>query len=204
MSSLVVAAEGVGGEQPEIVEFEGVRDAQEPEPVDRETLAEAMPGPLLGQVKELSGVDDSNGGGKGSCRDDAKKRLQGEKSAGSGCDLATGGPPDFLEHLEGELFGVVAFPFRDGQLGCDPKPAVVLIEAPCVAGPLPLGEGGGCDRNQFRPFEFDLPDHPAFGVDLEVEPGPFLVPVAAHPCGHPAMMPGQTRRATPPCLMAER
>ncbi|EDY49194.1 hypothetical protein SSCG_02222 [Streptomyces clavuligerus] len=103
----------------------------------------------------------------------------------------TGEIPDFSELLGGELFRVVAFPLRDGQFGSDPESAVVLIEAACVAGPLPLGEGSRCDRGQLRPLEFGLPDHRASGIDLEVESGVFFVPVAAHPCGHRAMMPGQ-------------
>jgi hypothetical protein len=126
-------------------------------PVDREPLAEAVHGGLLGQVQELSGVDGSDGAGKGRGHAEMIPRsLRGaERSDWPGCDLRMGRSPDFLELLGGELFGVVAFPFRNGQLGCDPEPAVVLTEAACVAGPLPLGEGGSCDRDQLRPFEFD-------------------------------------------------
>jgi hypothetical protein len=115
-------------------------------------------------MSEPSGVECSDSAGKDPGHVAMTPRsLRGtERSAGPGCDLATGRLQDFLELLGGELFGDVALPHSEKrQLGCDPEPAVVLIEAACIVGPLPLGERGNCDRGQRRPFDFDMPDQPA-------------------------------------------
>lgn len=71
-----------------------------------------MHGGLLGQVQELSGVDGSDGAekGRGHVAMTPRSQCGAERSAGPGCDLLTGRAPDILELLEGELFGVVAFP----------------------------------------------------------------------------------------------
>lgn len=79
---------------------------------------------------------------------------------------------------------LVSVPLLDGILSCSAEHRLVVRERSGLLSGLPFVQGSRGVRLLEGALEFNLAGYPAVGVDLEVEPGVFLGPVAAEPVPH--------------------
>ncbi len=79
---------------------------------------------------------------------------------------------------------LVSVPLLDGSLSRGAEHRLVVRKRSGLLSGLPFGQGSRGERLVEGTLEFHLAGDPAVGVDLEVEPGVFLGPVAAEPVPH--------------------